>query len=366
MKILFHLGHPAHFHLFKNSIVSLKAKGHTIFILIKKKDVLEELLENSGLEYYNILPDGRKDSMLSMVLGLAKQDLKMLRFCLKHKPDILVGTSVSIAHVGFLLRIPSINATEDDADIVPVFSKITYPFASAVLVPENTRMGKWSKITTFYNSYHELAYLHPDNFTPKSKILDKYKIIKEERYFIIRFAKLTAHHDFGIGGINNELALKIVNLLTPHGKVLITSERELDESLEPYRMRIAPEHMHDIMNFASIFIGDSQTMAAEAAVLGIPFIRFNDFVGKITYLEELENKYNLGFGIKTNGVQQLLETVEKLINTNNLKELYQHRRDKMLTEKIDYAKFLTWYIENFPVSKDQMTNDNNFYLNSIK
>jgi predicted glycosyltransferase len=28
MRILFHLGHPAHFHLFKNVIKSLKENGH--------------------------------------------------------------------------------------------------------------------------------------------------------------------------------------------------------------------------------------------------------------------------------------------------------------------------------------------------
>ena len=35
------------------------------------------------------------------------------------------------------------------------------------------------------------------------------------------------------------------------------------------------------------------------------------------------------------------------------KELWQARRQKMLTEKIDYAKFLTWFIENYPSSAEQ-------------
>jgi hypothetical protein len=30
--------------------------------------------------------------------------------------------------------------------------------------------------------------------------------------------------------------------------------------------------------------------------------------------------------------------------------IWQERRKKMLTEKIDYAKFLTWYYENYPES----------------
>ena len=33
--------------------------------------------------------------------------------------------------------------------------------------------------------------------------------------------------------------------------------------------------------------------------------------------------------------------------------LYVARREKMLSEKIDYAKFLTWFIENYPQSQQQ-------------
>ena len=40
MNILFHLGHPAHFHLFKNVIKHVKERGHLSYIVIKKKDIL--------------------------------------------------------------------------------------------------------------------------------------------------------------------------------------------------------------------------------------------------------------------------------------------------------------------------------------
>lgn len=55
--------------------------------------------------------------------------------------------------------------------------------------------------------------------------------------------------------------------------------------------------------FASLYIGDSQTMAAEAGVLGVPFVRFNDFVGRIRYLRELEDKYRLGFGVHASPIR---------------------------------------------------------------
>ena len=353
MKILFHLGHPAHFHLFKNVIKSLKVNGHQTYILIKKKDVLEDLLKKSGFDYQNILPQGRKDNKVSIAIGQLKQNIQLFSFCIKYKPTILIGTSVAISHVGKLLSIPSLNLNEDDADVVPLYAKLAYPWATHILAPQMCRMGKWINKTIFYNSYHELAYLHPNNFLPDIEIVKKYISI-ERPYFILRFAKLGAHHDTGIRGISDDIASKLIKQLIPHGSVYITSERKLNADLEPYRIQINPNDIHHVMAFAKIYIGDSQTMAAESGVLGIPFIRFNDFVGKIGYLEELENNYQLGYGIRTNEIEKLFSTVKELVNNVNLVDIYKKRRLEMLSEKIDYAKFLFWFIENYPRSNQIM------------
>ena len=131
--------------------------------------------------------------------------------------------------------------------------------------------------------------------------------------------------------------------------------------------------MHHVMAFASLYIGDSQTMAAEAGVLGVPFVRFNDFVGRIGYLRELEDIYELGYGIhatplaadspirradglaQPSGVEALYERVEQLVAmpAEERKATFQSRREKMLSDKIDCAKFLTWFIENYPASAEE-------------
>ena len=127
------------------------------------------------------------------------------------------------------------------------------------------------------------------------------------------------------------------------------------------------------MVFASLYIGDSQTMAAEAGVLGVPFVRFNDFVGRIGYLRELEDVYELGYGIhatplttdspirrndgsvQPSGVEALYERVEQLVSmpSEERRATFQSRREKMLSDKIDCAKFLTWFIENYPQSAEE-------------
>ena len=359
MKILFHLGHPAHFHLFRNVIKNLRANGHEIYILIKKKDVLEELLMEEGLPYHNLLPGGRKDSKAGIALGQVKQDVRMLSFARKHKPDLLVGTSVTISHVGRLTGTPSINVNEDDADVVPLYSKLAYPFSSVILSPDVCNNGRWERKSIHYAGYHELAYLHPNHFRPDREVAEKY-IATNRSYYILRFAKLGAHHDKGIKGISDKLAMQLTELLKPHGRIMITSERELMPELEQYRIPVNPIDMHHLMAFAQLYIGDSQTMAAEAGVLGTPFIRFNDFVGKIGYLNELENKYQLGVGIRSEEKEKLFTIVEEMVQDEELKDKHKFRRLQMLEDKIDVARFLTWFIEHYPDSIEVMKNNPDF------
>jgi predicted glycosyltransferase len=355
MKILFYLHHPAHFHLFKNVIRNL-SENHDLTILATKKDILENLLSNFGLQYTNVLPKGRKDNKFSMALGLLKQDYRLLKINLRIRPDLLVGTSIEITHIGKLLNIPSVFVNEDDINVIPLVGKLAYPFAKTILVPIVCDVGKYRYKTSFYQGYHELAYLHPNHFIPDKSIISKY-ISSEQPFYILRFAKLKAHHDQGIKGIDADIARNLIKLLSPKGNIYITAERELEPEFEKYRMNINPLDIHHVMAFAALYIGDSQTMAAEAGVLGTPFIRYNDFVGRISYLAELENRYHLGFGIKPDNPEKLFSTVEDLLSTKNLKTVFQERRNIMLSEKIDTARFLTWFIEEYPISVDAMRNN---------
>jgi len=216
-------------------------------------------------------------------------------------------------------------------------------------------------------------------------------------YILVRFAQLTAHHDVGIHGINTQIAERMIEMLKPHGRIYITSERPLEPQFEQYRLNLgaprvnqqrvcngesgAPEYslsergfdtrtrdanttinpldMHHVMAFASLYIGDSQTMAAEAGVLGVPFVRFNDFVGRIGYLRELEDTYHLGFGIKASSpdsVDALCARVSELVEMNPAERhaTFQSRRATMLSEKIDCAKFLTYFIEGYPDTVEEV------------
>ena len=345
MKFLFYLGHPAHFHLFRNVIFKLRLHGHEVKILIKTKDVLEQLLIDSGWEYLNILPKGRKNGKISIALGLIKRDKMLWHLTRSWKPDLMAGTSVEIAQIGWLRGIPSISVNEDDWNVVPYFSWFVYPFCTRILAPTSCNTGRWHGKTIAYSGYHELAYLHPDYFTPDPSVA-KSLYQGQQRYFILRFAQLTAHHDAGISGLHEGFIKEIIEILKPHGAIHITSERPLEHQFEQYRINIKPLDMHHALAFADLYIGDSQTMTAEAAVLGTPALRFNDFAGRIGYLEELEHRYQLTFGFRSDQSTELLSTLNELLTMKNCKLVWKNRQEKMLTDKIDVTNFMTNIFEN--------------------
>lgn len=103
-------------------------------------------------------------------------------------------------------------------------------------------------------------------------------------------------------------------------------------------------------------------------------------MGRIGYLRELEDTYELGYGIhaspltedstircndgtlQPSGTDALYRAVEQLVAmpADERKTLFTARREQMLSDKIDYAKYLTWFIENYPVSaKETKENQHN-------
>ena len=153
--------------------------------------------------------------------------------------------------------------------------------------------------------------------------------------------------------MNFSLILKLIQMLEKKGNVYISSEKEMDPEFEKYKFKINPSNMHNALNYADLLISDSQSMSVEAAILGTPSVRFSDFAGRISVLEELEHKYELTYGIKTKNPEQLIKKVEELLSLPDIKKTWQKRAKIMLEQKIDVTAFFIWFIENYPESVDK-------------
>jgi uncharacterized protein len=360
MKYLICIGHPSQFHLFRNIIRELENRGHSTLVLSTNKDLLEDLFTSSGITFENILPRRKSGSLFHLTKNFADRFRIISSRIRQFRPDLLLGSEITLPLLGKTFSIPSIIFSEDDAKIIPQFARVAYPFASTILSPASCNAGRWEHKKIGYSGYQKLSYLHPARFVPHPVAADS-----SGRYFVLRFVKLTAYHDKERGGITTGIAQQLIDLLTPRGSVFISSERPLEIQFEKYRIRIDPCDIHSFLFYADLYIGDSQSMAVESAMLGTPSIRFSDFAGEISVLEELEHRYGLTKGLKTNQTDELFALVNEYLVHPGLKEEFAIRRKKMLEEKIDVAAFMVWFIENYPESKEIMIK-NPDYQNNFK
>ena len=357
-KLLFDLNHPAHFYLFHHVISELK-KTNDIYITAKKKDVLLDLLSKYNYKFDVLEYKERGDKLYSSAINLIKRDYKLFKLIRIINPDLVIGTSVSITHVGKILRIPSLYFGEDGFECVPLSYKFAYPFATYLITPDNVSVGKYNKKQIKYCGYHELAYLHPNRFQPDVSVLKEAGIKEGEKFFIMRFNAFKAHHDIGIMGISLQNKLKLVNLLNEYGKVFITTEREIEPELKQYQYKLHPAKIHSFLNYATMFIGDSQTMTSEAVVLGIPAFKCNSFAGRLSVHNELENKYGLCFSYNPQDFSKMLDKIKSVLNNPNSKIEWACKKVKMIEDKIDVTTFLVWFLENYPDSVTEFTQNPN-------
>lgn len=337
MKILFDFGHPAHVHLFKNFIFYLQKKNIKFDVVSREKEITNNLLKHYHIPFQSLSKPGT--SLPSMLWEFIIRGIKVLSMHIKNKYTLAMGTSVSIGLLSFftLGKVKSWNFCEDDDDIIPLQAMLSYPFSTKVVVPDCIRFKKWKNKRVTYPSYHELAYLHPNNFTPDEKVLEKYGLTKG-KYIIFRLTALKAHHDVGAKGISKDLKQKIANLLDGY---------DIIESLEgKNNNKIEPWDMHHVLAFSKMIISDSQTMTVEAAVLGIPSMRINTFIGKSTLIDELEQKYELSYGILPSEEDKILNKLKGLINNQSLESEWQSKRKRLLSDKIDLNQWMINYFES--------------------
>lgn len=154
-----------------------------------------------------------------------------------------------------------------------------------------------------------------------------------------------------------EQKLILVRLLEEYGRVIITTEKETPQELAKYRLSVSPEKIHSLLYYATAFLGDSQTMSSEAAVMGVPSLRCNTFAGRLSSLEEEEKRYGLTYAFIPAEFDRLIEKTKELLAIPGLKEEWQARRRLMLAEKIDVTSFLVWLAEGYPESAEEALSD---------
>lgn len=344
MNILIDIGHPGHVHLLHGVAEEMKKRGHNVLYSVREIPVAKRLMEYYGMTPWKDL-GGKKDTLFGKAETVINQDLQLLRYVQRNHIDLGLSSGLVLSHVSRLTRMKSIMFDDDDDAAEPLIVKYGHPLTDIVFTPDCIQ--RKTKHCVYYAGTHELAYLHPKRFIPDPKVLQHAGLQESSRFFIMRFVALKGHHDVGQQGLTLEQKKALVELMKPHGRVIITSERAIEPEFEEYRLPVPPEEIHSLMAYSSMFLGDSQTMTSEAAVLGVPALKCNTFAGRLSVPNMLEQKYSLCYAYQPAQFEEMYHHIEQLLARNHqeLKNEWQEKRQRMLRNMIDPTEFFVNYIE---------------------
>jgi uncharacterized protein len=341
LKILIGIQHPKHVHLFKNIIYCLIEDHHDLKIVAVDKEVTGELLEKMHIPFTRL--GTNQPSLRKKIVSLFSLEYQTFKIMKDFQPDLVIGrASPHLAHISALLHIPFI--IFEDTEVAGTIHKITVPFASSIVTP-SCFLGDFGKKHVRYKGFDELSYLHPNFFTPNPQILTDLGLNRGERYIVLRFISWHAHHDRGQHGIRDKIGL--IKSLENYGRIIIISEGDLPIEFKSYAIKISPEKIHDLLSYATLYMGEGGTMASEAAILGTPSIFISTLASKLGNFITLEKTYDLLYSF-TDDNAALEKAVEILLNKKS-KENWITKRELMLNDTIDVTEFMINFIENYPI-----------------
>ncbi|NMP32062.1 hypothetical protein HII17_10825 [Thalassotalea sp. M1531] len=322
-RIGFFPAHPAQFWMMK-SLADCAPDNAEVVWFIRDKDVTLALARELNLNFVLVSKAG--SGIIGNACELFTNIFKFLYYSKRYNIDFWLSKYGSVNISSWLLRIDNFSFNDDDEDIVPLIAATSYPFANKVLCTNWTRTKNFKNKIVKYRSFHELFYLHPSRF--KKNRTRAYKVLEidsHKPYALIRLSSMSAHHDIGESGVSSSLLSKVITKLSNGLEIVISSETNLSGKLEDLQLNCEKKEQHNILANAAILVTDSQTMAAEAAVLGVPNIRISSFAKRIGYLEALE-EMKLTKGFKPDNESGILNHINYLLNLT----------DSEVTAKLDY------------------------------
>ena len=272
MRLLIDVLHPAHVHFFRHFLQEMGARGHDYLVLSRRKDVTTELLDAYGIAH-RVISEQRPGRLrlageLALRVGATSRSIRTFR------PNVvmgLMGPSISVAARMHGVR----TLVFYDNETTHRLNRIAARLANAWISPRGFRL-EYGRKHLRYDGYHELAYLHPNRFTPEAGRLRAHGVDPERPFTLLRFVAWESIHDGGESGFSLEGKRRAVELLSRLGSVYISSEKPLPPEFERYRLSLPVEDIHHALAFATLVVGESSTMASEAACLGT----FAGFVSK--------------------------------------------------------------------------------------
>ena len=358
MNILITINHPAHVHYFRNFIWIMREKGHRFYVVNRDSPIINKLLDYYQIDH-EIRRKRRKDiGTLKTLYNLLKHVKYLVGVSRRFHTDCYVGfASASCALTSFVTRKPSVLVDDTDHNIknqmiyLPFCTRVFTPFYFSNLLFQR----RWvKKKAENLQAYVEQFYLHSKYFNPDESVLKNLGLTRQN-YVIVRFSSFDASHDKGVKSLNVETRKSIIRCLEQKYRVVLSLESPTEDDFFTQRILTFPPHqMHDLLYHARMIVTEGATMASEAYVLGVPYLYINPLI--CGYI-------NVQCKQSPERARKSSDAKEVMIILNEMMEIrvnQQACRTEVERSTICPTDYLTWFIENYPESK-QIIGDNPDY-----
>jgi predicted glycosyltransferase len=335
MRILIDIAHPAHAHFFRYIIDELRARNHHVLLVTRNKEMTEGLLRSFNMNYLtlsapNKYPGGR-------ICELLLHWFRVWRLIKSENLDLAI--SISGLFTALPARLAGVREImETDTEDARLSNAISKRFSRIIVTPR-AYLHDLGVNHRRYNGYHELAYLHPNRFSADQSTLNRYRLGRNDPFWLLRTVNWGALHDKGEIGFTQTSVQALIDRLKQTGRVLISQETPVPV-VGAERIR-DPADVHHLLAFCRAYVGESPTMAMEAAILGRPAWLVSSRARNLGYIVEMEDRYGL---IRTfvNG-EEFTDAFEGL--EREIKQCEDERADgrkAMLEYKIDVV---AWFVD---------------------
>ena len=328
MKFLIDILHPKHVHFFRPLLKRWQERGHEVKIVTRDKDITHQLLDLFNISYICL---SKQEKGLGLVRELLKRWIKFTLILRDFRPDIVLSIgAITTSLPSRLLGIPNIALT--DTETAELSNRIAFPFADRVLTPEWFTKD-FGRRHYRYRSFHEWSYLHPNEFIPDPELVRGEGIDPDQPYAVVRFVSWNALHDQGEKGFSAEDAIRLIEQLSSRMKVVLTSETSPPEALRKFAVAIRLDRIHHIIAFSRLVVGESPSMCAEAALMGVPSVLASSWAGECGNMKVLSDRFRLMEVYDRGG--DAVAAALAMANTPPSREHMREQRDK-LVKSLDY------------------------------
>lgn len=270
MNVWIDVAHIPQYNFYRWLIEKLSSEGHTVYVTVLNRGKLAKIVRKEIGQQKNLVIDvvGRhRSKRWSAVLEAnLLRNLQLMRWALGKHIDVGFSNGYQLALIGFLKHFPSYSF-DDDPDTIDYRPKLWFNKETNYCLYRYD--GKLSPRAHVLPVLKEWSYLSPTYFHAVKSALDEYGLKPKEYVFVREVSVGTVNY----AGQDYGAVLDRVDKFPKDRKVVLSLECKEKRNLYPKDWILLQEpvcDVHSLIYFSAALVSSGDSMAREAALLGVP------------------------------------------------------------------------------------------------